>query len=399
MLDKIIVITGVSGSGKSTLGEIIRHRFKDVYVVDTDDVDDSSFLELYYHNDEFRKMVETDTGEPQKIHEELNKQKRDAIIKDYKGKKTLVFVGMTLMFADIEHIGYFLDTPVEFNHKQVNKRTLHDICKNASKIEDVLNDDTERRALDLMTLCRFKIRHKFPISYKDVKKSYERFRDASIKKSYKIMTAKEIVADLSSFLTPIYVKNKGSHNLIIHVSGVQGSGKTHMGSKLQMYYGDIVHIKDLDDLYSEFSSTDSTNYQAFIDEFILKHKDKPIIFVGLDAELCLDPRNKTKESESSATYNLHAEHKFFIDEADHKILQQRFFRQIQKMNDRREEFFEMWTESPEKMQEKLIRYVDISGWANNNRECRDLHVKRGYKLLSYDDIIESIRQIMQNLPK
>ena len=44
----------------------------------------------------------------------------------------------------------------------------------------------------------------------------------------------------------------GSNNLIIHISGAQGSGKTTLGEKLKEIYGNEIYVKDLDDLFGEF---------------------------------------------------------------------------------------------------------------------------------------------------
>ncbi len=55
-------------------------------------------------------------------------------------------------------------------------------------------------------------------------------------------------------------------------------------------YGDKINVKDLDDLYSDFSHQNIINdYQIFINNFIDNHKKKPLILVGLDADMCLGP--------------------------------------------------------------------------------------------------------------
>lgn len=387
----IIVITGISGSGKSTLGKIIRYRYKDVHVVDTDNIDDSSFFELFDHNKEFRHMIETSNGDPFKIHADLNRTKRDLIIKDYTQLKTIVFVGMTMDFTDINHIGYFLDTTTDLNYKAVNKRTLNDICKINSTLSKMY--DTENpHVLDLMILFKYKIRHSFPIHYNDVKNSLHRMRDEYSNRGYKIMTGQEILNDLSTYLQPLHNKfNKSKEeHIIVHISGVQGSGKSYMGDKLALYFGDLLYVKDLDELYSEFTTTDMTNYQAYIDDYIIKHKDKPIVFVGLDAAICLGPHDKLTEP----SYNLHTKYKFFIDIEDQRVLEQRFFRQIQKLSDRKEEFIESWIKTPKETQEKLFRYVDISSWIENNELCKEFYLNKDYIMMSYDDVFDKIREII-----
>ena len=137
------------------------------------------------------------------------------------------------------------------------------------------------------------------------------------------------------------------------MTGAQGSGKTYMGEKLKLYYGDTIHVKDMDNLYSEFLDQDLTNYQGFIDQYIAKHRDRPLVFVGLDADLCLGPRSKKPDNEPNH-YNLHAKHRFYINDGDETILRQRFFRQIKKLSERKEQFFSQWLEDPGRLQDKLI---------------------------------------------
>jgi thymidylate kinase len=95
--------------------------------------------------------------------------------------------------------------------------------------------------------------------------------------------------------------------MIIHISGAPGSGKTTIGQKLKEHYKFKVIIKDLDDLFTEFKTLNTTKfsskkYQIFINDFINKHNDKSIIFVGLNC-------NPVK----SKFYNLNPDYKFYID--------------------------------------------------------------------------------------
>ena len=77
--------------------------------------------------------------------------------------------------------------------------------------------------------------------------------------------------------------------MIIHISGAPGSGKTTIGLKLKEHYKTKVIVKDLDDLFAEFMKLNTTKfsskkYQNFINDFINKHNNKSIIFVGLNTE-------------------------------------------------------------------------------------------------------------------
>lgn len=398
MTNKIIVITGVSGSGKSTIGKIIFHRFKNVVVIDTDDIDDASFEELFESDEKFRDMLKDENGEPHILHEKVNKIKRDKIIKEHKNTN-IVFVGMTIDFSDIEHIGYFLETPVELNYRRVNDRTLKDIMNVSGELEELYHDE-DYNYIDALTCFRYKIRQRFPVPYEQVVNNHNTLRQSAVEKKYKIMTGQEILTDLETIIEPIFEKTKikiNNHDLIIHVSGVQGSGKSHMGDKLKLYYGDIIHVKDLDELQSEFSSKDLTNYQGFIDQYILDHKDKPIIFVGLDADICL---GGSEDKTEPASYNLHADHKMFIDLDDDIVLRQRFYRQIQKLSERKEMFFDVWLKehkegrSSNHIQKKLIRYINLDSWNDNNKECREHYKKRGYQMLKYTEIFNKIESLL-----
>lgn len=62
MAKQIIVITGPSGCGKTTIGKIIENRYKNVSVIDTDDIDDSTFDELYHHDKKYKKLLENPTN-------------------------------------------------------------------------------------------------------------------------------------------------------------------------------------------------------------------------------------------------------------------------------------------------------------------------------------------------
>jgi len=175
------------------------------------------------------------------------------------------------------------------------------------------------------------------------------------------------------------------NNIIIHIAGAQGSGKTTMGNKLLKKYKNKIYVKDLDELHAENKSND---YQQFINEFIKLHNDKPLIFVGLDAELCLG----TME-DSDVMYDLHTNYKFYIITSIN-VLKQRFFRQIDKLVNRKEWFFDQYLKNPDFIQNKLFRFVDLNAWVTNNEKCDELYIKRDYKFLDYDSIYKNVCKII-----
>jgi hypothetical protein len=101
------------------------------------------------------------------------------------------------------------------------------------------------------------------------------------------------------------------------------------------------------------------DYQSYIDDYIEKQK-KPIIFVGLNTDLgSLGFRNK-KLTPPKAFYNVHADHKYYIDLPINQILEQKFNRQIMKICNNKEKWFKKWLESPEKTQDKLNYDININ---------------------------------------
>ena len=164
-----------------------------------------------------------------------------------------------------------------------------------------------------------------------------------------------------------------TRNLIIHISGPQGVGKTTLGNKIKKTYNDMIYLKDLDDLYDEFNYQDKINdYQEFINNFIRKNSDKPLIITGLSAEKCkgdLDENDNT-------FYEIDTKYKYLIKIDEDDILKQRFLRQVSKLNDRKELFFDLWLKNNNEIQKKLFRYVDLVKWKSNNIICNTIHNKK-----------------------
>jgi shikimate kinase len=183
-------------------------------------------------------------------------------------------------------------------------------------------------------------------------------------------------------------------NIIIHISGCQGSGKTTIGNKLKDKYNEKIHTKDLDDLRNEFSQQkEITNYQEFINLFIEKHNDKPLILTGLTAEKCLGNMNNDDET----FYVIDTKYKYFID--NDEVLKQRFFRQVSKLYERKEIFYEQWKKNNSDIQEKLFRFINLEQWLKNNIACRKIHKEHNYKFLDNDKIIRKVSKKIDSKQK
>lgn len=179
----------------------------------------------------------------------------------------------------------------------------------------------------------------------------------------------------------------GGGNLIIHISGPQGAGKTFLGNKIKDTYGNHIHLKDLDDLYAEFTNQKKINdYQLFINQFIERNSDKPLIITGLSADRCQGQMN----DEDNIFYEINTEYKYLIKINENDILKQRFLRQVSKLNDRKEMFFDAWLKNNDEMQKKIFRYVDLDKWKTNNIACNTIHKEHNYKLMNKDDIYAEV---------
>lgn len=197
-MGKVIVVTGMSGSGKTTLGIEIGKRFPNVLVVDTDEVDDSSFEELY-KNPEYRESVKGDVPRAVEMHQNLNREKRDRILEE-NADGDVVFVGMTLNFEDVsDHIGHYLDAKAEDIFRRVNMRELETICSQRPAIEALLAEG-EPALVDVLLQYRFKIRRPFPVRYENIERHNRELRDHYVERGYKALTSDQILEDIGRIL-------------------------------------------------------------------------------------------------------------------------------------------------------------------------------------------------------
>jgi uridine kinase len=180
---------------------------------------------------------------------------------------------------------------------------------------------------------------------------------------------------------------------IFHISGNQGSGKTTLGNKLKKKFKDKIIIKDFDELYHEFKNTKKRSYQKYIYDFIKKHKNKNIIFTGLDADTCLGSR------ETNQYYDMKADYKYYIDIDENIILKQRFLRQVDKLYQRKDWFIKTFLENKKNekfIQDKILRFIDILSWRKQMNRCNKLYKKREYKFMNrtdiFNDIVEKLKK-------
>lgn len=191
-------------------------------------------------------------------------------------------------------------------------------------------------------------------------------------------------------------------NLIIHISGPSGAGKTTLGKKLKNLFGSDIVVKDIDDLRSEFIQIkygkkfnweifDSDLYQKFIDDFI-KTKSKPIIFVGLNQYFWHDKK---------LYYQMHSTHNFYIKINNSDLLRQKCVRFItselqdiiknkyvlKDISDNNKKFIKL-------VQENIERECGIKETLKLNKMWEKQYEKQNYKFLSANKIFNLVKKLI-----
>lgn len=127
---------------------------------------------------------------------------------------------------------------------------------------------------------------------------------------------------------------------IIHIAGSSGSGKTTMGRRLKQYFGQKIYWLDLDEITekvyntAEFVSAKGglvedariwkRLFAQYLQEFIDKHRNKPIVLVGYNsAEFTEKGRRRNAWVEVPAT------HKFYLNVPHEVIMRQGIKRAIE----------------------------------------------------------------------
>lgn len=195
----------------------------------------------------------------------------------------------------------------------------------------------------------------------------------------------------------------GSPELIIHISGASGAGKTTLGNKLINKYGNQIVVKDIDDLRTDFikehyvdvewNIIDKDAYQQFIDNYIDKI-NKPLIFVGL---------NNMPWWHKNLYYNMHSTHNFYINLNDEIIIKQKCIRYLTEelkeilkdemaMNDminNNKKFIKLVTEGIKKEcnASEIIKY---------SNKWKEDYERQGYIIISREEIYDTVCEILDS---
>ena len=212
-------------------------------------------------------------------------------------------------------------------------------------------------------------------------------------------------------------------NLIIHIAGSSGVGKTTLGLKLKKKYGDKIVVKDLDDLrddfkkYHEDKNTNvevfkknfKKNYQSFLDNYVHK-QNKILIITGINTYIN-DEQFKYRDILFKIKYklNTHANYKFCIDLPTDVILKQRWYREYdmyvkftcEDLKESKDRLYEVYKNQDDTFD--INKVVPDLEWIFD-RKLHEMHIdnwnmfykKEGYEFLSREDIFKNIVKLIDS---
>ena len=194
-------------------------------------------------------------------------------------------------------------------------------------------------------------------------------------------------------------------NIIIHISGASGSGKSYLGKRVLGLYGNKIIVKDIDELRFDFLEyygetkkdvTEDVAYQEYINSYIdnIEKQNVPIIFVGINNHQC--------SSTPDLYYDFHTDYKFYIDIDDNQLVKQNCVRCLTNiindeiaMNDLvndNEKFINV-------THEIIKNHCNAKKIIENSKRWKNDYEKQGYIRANSDEIYNQVVSILNNIMK
>lgn len=203
--------------------------------------------------------------------------------------------------------------------------------------------------------------------------------------------------------------------MIIHVAGPSGAGKTTLGEKLYKQYGDKIIVKDLDDLlWREFipmqSKTNITadsffknfevDYQEYINDFIKKNEDKPIIFVGINTFIMNEMQQfkGVDQKFPKAFFDLKADHKYYIDLPVEQVMKQKFNRMMGDFCNSKDVIFSDLLKNEDNTRKNItydiMRQTSMKEVKIQTEKWNEFYKNKDYEYLQNDEILKRITGLL-----
>ena len=194
----------------------------------------------------------------------------------------------------------------------------------------------------------------------------------------------------------------GGKNIIIHVSGFPGSGKTTLGEKIQQKFKNIIvydtdgfiqhHTKEGKQLleletnkkFKEYKILWKNTMKNKINEFISNYQNKIILFVG-----SLD-----NFAPPNTIYNIKADYKFLLDIPLDELMKRYYLRiylMEQKLTKKQSEDY--WN----KLSKGIYHINGSDNIIKDNIKYNKWHKDNNYIILNDRQIINKIKNIIDNL--
>lgn len=201
--------------------------------------------------------------------------------------------------------------------------------------------------------------------------------------------------------TDINHQNGRGKNIIIHISGFPGSGKTTLGEKLQKMFNNIIvydtdefiqpHTKEGKKLLKLDNGKKSKEYKILWEKTIenkiniltSKYKNKIIVFVG-----SLD-----NFAPPNTIYNIKADYKFILNVPLNELLK-RYYLRIYFMDQKitKEKSINYW----KKLSKGVYRIHGSEDIIKDYEEYNEWHKKNNYIFLTDYKIIDKINNIINS---
>lgn len=179
--------------------------------------------------------------------------------------------------------------------------------------------------------------------------------------------------------------------VVIHISGIPGSGKTTLGKWIKKNFK--IKVYDIDDLHHYLLNKQtnlknfSQKFQKYINDLIIKNKNN-VIFVGLHyPDPHIEFKNKIIDIKPFKL-KINGE-KYFITLPNEQILWQHFMRELKDIIKNPKDYFNYTIENPD------YKMLDINEWKKDFTYWKKIHRKENYQFLSLDQIKNKLKKLIQ----